>query len=165
MNFQIFRQNLRFLVGIAVLSVLASSPTFAQGGASVSGRVLNEVADPVVGITIAIQPYKVMGNRREEGFIERWQRQTGLEGHFSITNIMPAESVRFVVHPEQVVQAAQTETQILSIEMGELTLYPNDHPHFGRMQFSLEAGMKIENARYYGEDRYPATGPRTRCFC
>ena len=146
MNFQIFRQNLRFLVGIAMLTVLASSPTFAQGGASVSGRVLNEVGDPVVGITIAIQPYKVMGNRREEGFIERWQRQTGLEGHFSITNIMPAESVRFVVHPEQVVQAAQTETQILSIEMGELTLYPNDHPHFGSMQFSLEAGMEIENA-------------------
>ena len=146
MNLQTFRRNFGFLVGIAVLTVLASSPTFAQGGVTVSGRVVNEVADPVVGITIAIQPYKVMGNRREEGFIERWQRQTGLEGHFSITNIMPAESVRFVVHPEQVVQAAQTETQILSIEMGELTLYPNDHPHFGRMQFSLEAGMKIENA-------------------
>ena len=109
MNLQRFRQNLRFLVGIAVLSVLASSPTFAQGGVTVSGRVVNEVADPVVGITIAIQPYKVMGNRREEGFIERWQRQTDSEGHFSITNIMPAESVRFVVHPEQVEQGEQTE--------------------------------------------------------
>lgn len=143
MNFQIFRQNLRFLVGIAVLSVLASSPTFAQGGVTVSGRVVNEVADPVVGITIAIQPYKVMGNRREQGFIELWQRQTDSEGHFSITNIMPAESVRFVVEGEQ---GEQTEIQILSIEMGELTLYPNAHPHFRGMQFSLEAEMGIENA-------------------
>ena len=143
MNLQRFRQNIGFLVGIAVLTVLASSPTFAQGGASVSGRVLNEVGDPVVGITIAIRPYKVMGNRREEGFIELWQRQTDSEGHFSITNIMPAESVRFVVEGEQ---GEQTETQILSIEIGELTLYPNDHPHFRRMQFSLEAGMEIENA-------------------
>ena len=143
MNLQNFRQNLGFLVGIAVLTVLASSPTFGQGGASVSGRVLNEVGDPVVGITIAIQPYKVMGNRREQGFIELWQRQTGLEGRFSITNIMPAESVRFVVGGEQ---GAQTEIQILSIEMGELTLYPNAHPHFRGMQFSLEAEMGIENA-------------------
>jgi hypothetical protein len=146
MNLQNFRQNIGSLIGIAMLSLLVSSSAFAEGGVSVSGRVLNEVGDPVVGITIAIQPYKVMGNRREQGFIELWQWQTGLEGHFSITNIIPAESVRFVVHPEQVVQAAQTETQILSIEMGELTLYPNNHPHFGRMQFSLEAGMEIENA-------------------
>ena len=139
MNFQIFRQNLRFLVGIAVLSVLASSPTFGQGGASVSGRVLNEVGDPVVGITIAIQPYKVMGNRREEGFIELWQRQTGLEGRFSITNIMPAESVRFVVGGEQ---GAQTEIQILSIEMGELTLYPNASSAFWECSFPWKQGWE-----------------------
>ena len=99
MNLQNFKQNIGFFAGIAMLSLLVSSLTVAQGGVTVSGRVVNEVADPVVGITIAIQPYKVMGNRREEGFIERWQRQTGLEGHFSITNIMPAESVRFAVGP------------------------------------------------------------------
>ena len=143
MNFHNFRQNLGSLVGIAVLAVLASSPTFAQEGVSVSGRVLNEVGDQVVGITIGIQPYKVMGNRREQGFIELWQRQTDSEGSFSITNIMPAESVRFVVGGEQ---GAQTETQILSIGLGELTLYPNTHPHFRGMQFSLAAGTEIENA-------------------
>ena len=139
MNFQHFRQNLGFLVGIAVLYFLTASPTFAQEGATVSGRVVNEVGDPVVGISIAIQPYKVMGNMHEGGFVEMWQRQTGLEGDFSISQIMPAESVRFVV------QAEQTKTQILSIEMGELTLYPNSHPHFDSIQFSLEAGMEIEN--------------------
>ena len=140
MNLQSFRQNFGFFVGVAVLCFLAASSTFAQEGATVSGRVVNETGEPVVGISIGIQPYKVMGNRRQEGFVEMWQRQTGLEGDFSISQIMPAESVRFVV------QAEQTETQILSIEMGELTLYPNSHPHFHGMQFSLEAGMKIEDA-------------------
>lgn len=139
MNFQHFRQNLGFVVGIAVLCFLAASSTFAQEGATVSGRVVNEAGKPVVSISIEIQPYKVMGNRREEGFVEIWQRQTGLEGDFSISQIMPAESVRFVVQTEQ------TETQILSIEMGEFTLYPSDHPLFRGMQFSLEAGMEIEN--------------------
>ena len=105
MNLQNFRQNIRFLrrdCGALRFSIIAN--LCARRCASVSGRVLNEVGDPVVGITIAIQPYKVMGNRREQGFIELWQRQTDSEGRFSITNIMPAESVRFVVHPEQVEQ-------------------------------------------------------------
>lgn len=140
MQFQHFRQNLGFLVGIAVLSVLVSSSTFAQESATVSGRVVNEAGDPVVGISIGIQPYKFMGNRQQNGFVEEWQRQTGLEGDFSISQIMPAESVRFVA------QAEQVETQILSIEIGDLILYPNNHPPFRGMQFSLEAGMEIENA-------------------
>lgn len=140
MKFQHFRQNLGFLIGIAVLSVLVSSSTFAQESATVSGRVVNEAGDRVVGIWIGIQPYKFMGNRQQNGFLERWQRQTGLEGDFSITQIVPAESVRFVA------QAEQAETQILSIEIGDLILYPNNHPPFRGMQFSLEAGMEIENA-------------------
>ena len=139
MNLQNFKQNIGFFAGIAMLSLLVSSLTVAQEGASVSGRVVNELGDPVVGISIAIQPYKVMGNRRQEGVVDFWQRHTDLEGRFSITKIAP-ESVRFVVDAEQ------TETKILSIEMGDLTLYPNDHPHFDKMRFSLEAGMEIENA-------------------
>lgn len=139
MNLQNFRQNLGFLIGIAVLSTLASSPTEAQEDVSVSGRVVDESGDPVVGISIAIQPYKVIGNRRKEGIVEIWQRQTDLEGHFSITHIMPEESLRFIV------QAEQQETQILSIEIGGLTLHPSSHPHFDGIQFSLAAGMEIED--------------------
>ncbi|RKU09643.1 hypothetical protein C6503_21045 [Candidatus Poribacteria bacterium] len=143
MPFQSFRQSVGFLIGIAIFSLFVSSSTFAQEGASVSGRVVNEEGDAVADILIAVQPYKVMGNVREEGFVEHWQRQTDSEGRFSITDIMAAESVRFVVEGEH---GEQTEIQILSIEMGELTLYPNDHPHFREMTFSLEAGMEIKNA-------------------
>ncbi|MYA69839.1 hypothetical protein F4009_16750 [Candidatus Poribacteria bacterium] len=142
MHFQSFRQNVGFLIGIAILSLFVSSPTFAQEGASISGRVVNEDREAVAGILIAVQPYKVMGNVREEGFVEHWQRQTDSEGRFSITDIMAAESVRFVVEGKH---GEQTEIQVLSIEMGELTLYPNDHPHFRGMPFSLEGGMEIEN--------------------
>ena len=55
MNLQSFRQNLGFLIGIAMLSTLTSSPTVAQEGVSVSGRVVDESGDPVVGISIAMQ--------------------------------------------------------------------------------------------------------------
>ena len=141
MNFQSFRQNLGLLVGIAVFAVLASSSSFAQKGASVSGRVVNELGDPIAGISVAIQSDKVLdGGRREDGIVNLWQRHTDLEGRFSIPNIMPAESVRFAVGTEQM------KTKILSIEMGDLTLYPNDHSHFDRIRFSLDAGVEIEKA-------------------
>ncbi len=139
MIFQNFRQNLGIIIGIVMLYSLALSSTFAQEGVTVSGRVVGESGEPVVGISIAIQPYKVMGNRREEGVVPLWERQTDAEGHFSIWPITPMESVRFVVEGEQ------TEIQILSIEFGELTLYLNANPHFGSMQFSLEEGTEIEN--------------------
>ena len=142
MDFQSFRQNLGFFVGVAVLCFFASSSTFAQEDVKVSGYVVNEVGDPVTNISIAIQPYKVMGNRREEVVFPPWESQTDSEGRFSIWPIAPTESVRFVV------QAEQTETQILSIKMGELTLFPSGHPHspFNTIRFSLEAGTEIKNA-------------------
>lgn len=143
MNFQNFRQNIGFLIGIAILPLFVLSPIFAQEGVSVSGRVVNENGEGVEGILIAIQPYKVVGNRTEEGFVEIWQRQTDSAGRFSITDIMAAESVRFVVEGKR---GEQTKIQILSVEMGELTLYPNNHPHFRGMSFSLAAGMEIEDA-------------------
>ena len=140
MNFQNFRQNFGVFVGIGVLCFLVSSSTFAQDGVTVSGRVVNESGEPVPNISIAIQPYKVMGNRREEGVVPLWGRQTDAEGHFSIWPITPMESVRFVIEGEQ------TEIQVLSIAFGELTLYLNAEPHFGSMQFALEEGTEIENA-------------------
>ena len=141
MNFQHFRQNLGFFVGIAVLYFLAASSTFAQEGASVSGRVVDESGDPVFGISIAIQPYKVMGNIREEGLVPFWERQTDSEGRFSIWPIAAAESVRFVVKGDQ------KEINILSIKLGELTLYPNNRGHssFNKVRFSLAAGTEIED--------------------
>ena len=142
MNLQSFRQNLGFLIGIAVLFTLASSPTVAQEGASVSGRVVDESGDPVPGISIAIQPYKVMGNIREEGIVPLWERQADSEGRFSIWPIAAAESVRFVVKGDQ------KEINILSIKLGELTLYPNNRSHssFNKIRLSLAAGTEIENA-------------------
>ncbi len=145
MNLQSFRQNLGFFVGVAVLCFSVVSPAFAEEGATVAGQVVNETGDPVVGISIGIQPYKVMGDRREEGFFELWERQTDADGHFSIWPITPMESVRFDLKGTQ---GEQMEIQILSIEINEITLYPNGHPHppFNAIQFSLEAGTEIENA-------------------
>ena len=139
MNLQSFKQNLGFLFGTTILSLLVSSSVVAQEGATISGRVVDELGDPVVGNSVAIQRYKAIDGGRGGQFVPFWQRSVNLDGRFSFTNIAPAESVSFVVDNEQ------TTGKILSIQMGELTLYPGDHPHFGKMRFSLEAGMELEN--------------------
>ena len=139
MNLQSFRQNLGFLFRTMIFTLLVSSSVFAQEGATISGRVVDEFGDPVVRNSVAIQRYKVIDGGQEGRFVPFWQRSVDLDGRFSFTNIAPAESVSFVVDNEQ------TTGKILSIQMGELTLYPSDHPHFGKMRFSLEAGMELKN--------------------
>lgn len=139
MNRQSFRKNLRFLIGVTILFLLVSSPIVAQQGATFSGRVVDELERPVANSPVAIQPYSVMGGgMRQEGFSPFQQAWTDLEGRFSITNIVP-ESVTLIVGDRE------EETEILSVQIGELLFYPMSHPHFGKMRFSLKAGAKIEN--------------------
>ena len=122
-----------------ILSLLVSSSVVAQQGATISGRVVDELGGPVANIPVLIQPYNIMaGGVRQEGFLPFQQAWTDLEGHFSITNIVP-ESVTLIVGDRQ------EESEVLSVEIGELILYPSSHPHFGKMRFSLEAGTQIEN--------------------
>ena len=140
MNLQSFKQIVGFLVGVMILSLLVSSSVVAQQGATISGRVVDELGDPVVGTSVALHRYKaVEDDERPVRFVPFWQKPVDLDGRFSFVNIAPTESVSFIVEDER------TKGKILSIQMGELTLYPGDHPHFGKVRFSLEAGMEIED--------------------
>ncbi len=141
MNLQSFKQNLGVLFSVTmILSVLVSSSVVAQQGATISGRVVDELGDPVVGTSVALHRYKAIeDDERRVPFVPFWQKPVNLDGSFSFVNIALTESVSFVVEDER------TKGKILSIQMGELTLYPGDHPHFGKVRFSLEAGMDIEN--------------------
>ena len=141
MNLQNFKQNLEMLFSvIMILSLLVVSSVVAQQGATISGRVVDELGDPVVGTSVALHRYKAIeGDERRVPFVPFWQKPVDLDGRFSFVNIAPTESVSFIVEDER------TKGKILSIQMGELTLYPGDHPHFGKVRFSLEAGMEIED--------------------
>lgn len=124
---------------MTILSLLVSSAIVAQQGATISGRVVNELGGPVANTLVAIQPYSIMeGGRRQEGFSPFQQASTDLEGRFSITNIVP-ESVTLIIGDRH------EEMEVLSVEIGELILYPIRHPHFDKMRFSLEAGTEIED--------------------
>lgn len=138
MNLQNFKQNLGLLFSVMTLSLLVSSSVVAQQGASISGYVVDELGDPVTNTSVALHRYEFIDGDAGRGhFVPFWQKPVGLDGRFSFINIAPTESVSFVVDDER------TKGKILSIQMGELTLYPGDHPLFGKVRFSLEAGMEI----------------------
>ncbi len=139
MNLQSFKQNFGLLLLVMLLSLLVSSSVVAQQGATISGRVVDELGNPVVGTSVALHRYKAIDGDQRGRFVPFWQKPVDLDGHFSFVNIAPTESVSFIVEDER------TKGKILSIQMGELTLYPGDHPHFGKVRFSLEAGMEIED--------------------
>ena len=140
MNPQRFKQNLRLLFLMTVLSLLVASSIVAQQGATISGRVVDELGDPVIDASVLLHRYKIIDDDERRGrVVPFWQKPVDLDGYFSFPNIAPTESVSFMVDHER------TKGKILSIEMGELTLYPGDNPHFGRIRFSMEAGMEIED--------------------
>ena len=140
MNLQSFKQNVGLLLLMMILPLLVSLSVIAQQGATISGRVVDELGDPVVGTSVALHRYKtVEDDERPVRFVPFWQKPVDLDGSFSFVNIAPTESVSFIVDDER------TKGKILSIQMGELTLYPGDHPLFGKVRFSLEAGMDIED--------------------
>ena len=145
MNLQSFGQNLGFFIRIVMFWVLVFSSTFAQAWPSISGLVVNEFRDPIAGISVELQLYDVFaGGIVERGGAGGWQKQTDAEGRFSIMNIIPAKAVRFSIKGEK--KGDKTEEQILSIEIGKLTLYPRDAMYFDVIRFSLDGGTKIENA-------------------
>ena len=133
-------QKLSVLLGIMLLFTYAASFAPAQEGATFSGRVVDEKGNPVVGMPIEIQPHKIeAGDIEVEGFLPLLARETGLQGNFSITDIPPG-SVRLVVGEDE------RETQLLSVDIGGLTLYNDSDFDEMEMRFSLAPGATIKDA-------------------
>ena len=138
MKLHSFRQNLGLLFSIMTLSLLISSPIVAQQGARISGRVVDELGSHVSNISVVVLPHGEMGGPPQIGFLPLRQTWTDAEGRFSLTNI-GQESVTLIVGDRD------NEMEVLSIEIGKLSLYPIRHPHFGKIRFSLEPGTEIGN--------------------
>ena len=112
----------------------------AQEKATLSGTVVNESGEPVINVKVQIRPTKFKhGGIREQHFMQHLVQHTDIDGSFTLTNI-PPESVKILIGDDD------TETKILSIELENLTLFPEERPPFKIMLFSLEPGAKIENA-------------------
>ena len=129
-------------------SSAALSETVVEGDtASFSGRVVDETGNPIAGLALAIQPREIDDNTGLWTYAAAMQVETDNAGYFSITNIHLGE-FRFTLTPEyRNGLFPETEYQLLSIKIGDLTYHPNDLiPLFFTLNtFSITPGVQIEN--------------------
>ncbi len=125
---------------ILMFFIIIISVVNAQEIATFSGTIVDESGEPVINVKVEIRPYKLTRlGIEEQRIMPHIEYHTDRDGKFTITNI-PPESVKILIGD------ADTETKILSIELGDLTLYPEERPPFEFILFSLEPGARVENA-------------------
>ena len=120
-----------------------------EGTASLYGKVVDEDGNAVPGLQLTIKPgdFSIMPtpNATPHNPISSWKRGvTNKQGSFSILNIDPVSS-QLVMLPE-----AGSEFEIISLEIGDLTVYPTGfHAHlpiwFGKPTFAIESGIQLNN--------------------
>jgi len=129
-------------------SSIALSETVIEGDtAGFSGRVVDEAGNPVAGLALGIQPFKVDDNTGVWTYLSVLEVETDDTGGFSITDIHPGE-FQFMLVPEYWDSLSpETEYQLLSIRIGAFIHHPKDllPSPFTRDTFSITPGVRIEN--------------------
>ena len=137
MNRSLFTFNLISLTTIVALLFAASPHSIAEETMStLSGRVVDVEGNPVVGYTLAVEPFEGIygGEQRED--IPFLESQTDDAGRFSIPNIVPV-SLQLVGRTAGYV--------IRSIKIGPATIYQHEPPPFGGIAFAIKPGTHIED--------------------
>ena len=145
---------------------------------TLSGRVVDVERNPIVGLSIEVQPFVIddsellrafrLKNLIPEAYAPPLKSQTDEAGRFSVTGIKPGP-IQFVAQPpllpDNVPQLPDfapedlfaPDAEVLSIEIGAITFYPPDdkHPPWGGITFGIKPGAHLENVEV-------TVGPRMR---
>lgn len=129
-------------------SSVASSETGIGGDTSgFSGRVVDENGNPVAGLALVIQPFKLNDNTGAWTYPPPLGAKTDSAGRFSIANIGLGEFQFMLVPDYQNKLPFETEYQLLSIKIGTVTYHPNDRfrTSLHESTFSITPGEQIED--------------------
>ena len=142
MNLQSFKQNLGFLFGTTILSLLVSSSVVAQEGATISGRVVDEAGKPVSDLRLALPAFRVTTpqDQDEPVFLPSQQSETNEVGEFLINDIT-SPSVQLVLLP---LRAAAYEIRIAKIE-GVSFYIDEQQSRFSGLTFAIAPGANIKD--------------------
>ena len=142
MNLQSFKQNLGFLFGTTILSLLVSSSVVAQEGATISGRVVDEAGKPVSDLRLALPAFRVTTpqDQDEPVFLPSQQSETNEVGEFLINNIT-SPSVQLMLLP---LRAAAYEIRIAKIE-GVSFYIDERQSRFSGLTFAIAPGADIKD--------------------
>ena len=141
-----------FFVGIIALFLTSALRSDAQKGAltTFTGRVVDEVGQPIAGLTVAIVPVQdghgawfpiefEVEEGGQQGDPIAFQAETDAEGHFVITDAITGP-VLLGLFPYN-----EPEMEILKVQIGDMFLYAPDESWGRGVVFSAEPGERIED--------------------
>lgn len=130
-----------FLFMIASFFFSMSAPSTAQGSTTFSGRLIDTAGNPIPSITIYIRPYKGPEHNRSEGPDDSLRTGTDAKGRFAFSGIV-YDSLKLDI---QSTSRIGYQINVLSVEFGEITLYPDRGWNWSSVNFALESGVRMEN--------------------
>ena len=182
MNRSCFKLNRISLAAIVALSLFAPSHPIAQDIiCTLSGRVVDVEGNPIVGLSIEIQPFVIddsellrafrLKKLMPKAYAPPLKSQTDEAGRFSVTGIKPGP-IQFVAHPPVLPDDGlqlpdfvpgdlfAPDAEVVSIEIGSIIVYPPDdkHPPWGGITFGIEPGAHLENIEVTVEPRMRIRG-------
>lgn len=127
------------LIGIVVsFSIIASSACIAEEKTgTLSGVVLDMKGKPISGFSISLSPIFQIS-------------KTDAKGAFTFTDI-PADRVQILIPVQPLIENEkpvfnpEPDDQIVSIKIGDITIYQDRHPPFGGTTFSVKPGSHFKN--------------------
>lgn len=142
------------LIGIIGLCLIALTPCVAQDDTgTVSGRVLDMVGKPVAGFMITLSPVMM-----EDGGMmhvpkapmpsDPFISKTNESGVFTF-NKVKSGPVQILILPQQFEKNKtpffEADDEIVSIKIGDMTIYQDMRPPFGGITFGIQPGGHVEN--------------------
>ena len=145
MNFRNLLHRIVVLcLATTICALLGCSETIEIDRASFSGRVVDEVGNPVAGLGLVIIPCDV-GD--DDTSIAVYAAETNDTGHFTITRIYPGKSHFMLIREYEGGPPFESEYQLLSFKIGVLAYYPKDLSAEPCTQdtFFITPGAEMEN--------------------
>ena len=130
-----------FLFAVPSFFLWMLMPSTAQESTTFSGRLIDTEGNPISDITIYIRHNKGPNHGGPEGPNDSLQTRTDAKGRFAFPNIL-YDSLKL-----DIAGTSRTgyEINVLSVEFGEIALYPNRDWHWSSVKFALKPEVSMEN--------------------
>ena len=133
--------SLLFLFVIVLLLLWMSASSVAQGGTTFSGRLIDTEGNPIPRVSIYVRRYEGTNQDRSRGPDDSLRTWTDAKGRFAFSNIL-YDSLQLDIDGTS---RTGYQINVLSVEFGEIALYPDRGWHWSSVNFDLEPGVKMGN--------------------
>ena len=130
-----------FLFAITAFFLWMLVPSTAQESTIFSGRLIDTEGNPISGVSIYLRRYEGPNQDGSEGPDDSLRTRTDAKGRFAFSNIL-YDPLKL-----DIVGTSKTGYQInvLSVEFGEIALYPDRGWHWSSVKFALKPEVRMEN--------------------